>query len=163
MSTQVSPRIEAPTLAVAFPPQWEWVRRIRTQVATLLANEPRDFAQPTVKAASELVENAVKYSQFDAKQQCAFTLTIERGWVTVSVAHVPAPEYPYDTLARQVEAIRKAPNKTALYEARILDLAQSSGTGSRLGLLWIASEGGFDLQCTHERGLLKMVAKRRIS
>lgn len=157
------PQVDFPrSFEVQFAPQWPAVRRIRQQVDNFFAQESQDYALYSIKAASELIENAIKYSRFDSTEPCSFKIVRLPAAVVITVSHEAAPEHPYAQLANQVARISTAANKSALYEERLLELAQTSGSGSRLGLLWMAGEGRFELQSAQSGRMITMTAKRSV-
>jgi hypothetical protein len=151
-------------LRISVPSLWDLVRDVRATVATDLKADDPDLRDAAVMAASELVENAIKYGHSVRGQEAAL-LELEKagGKLVIRIRSGVRDRVLADATLKRIDDIRKAPDKHALYIGRMHELAKSPNSGSQLGLYRICSEGGFDLAATIQGDVLQITATRELS
>ncbi|MFP4033616.1 MAG: hypothetical protein ACLFRG_02270 [Desulfococcaceae bacterium] len=143
-------------------PFWRVVNQVRLDVTSALADRPRELREAAVMTATELVENAVKYSA-EVEDAIRFEMSADERRLRISVSNRIASPEDRRTLALEVERIRHSEDPRLLYVRRLYDLMnQSGGERTRLGLIRIAYEGQFALACRFEGDRATLVATRCI-
>jgi hypothetical protein len=113
--------------------------------------------------ASELLENAVKYGEtVPAAQKISVTLTVTETSITIIVTNGSADVDAVAALARRVDEITSAQDKSALYFARLEELMSQPAESGQLGLYRIAFEGEFEIQLCYRDQVVSMTATRTI-
>lgn len=137
----------SPPLKLTVPSLWDLLGDLRQQIYSHLKEVDDDAREAAVMAASELIENAIKYGR-SAKDALPASLILEctdviKLTITSSIRSAEAARQTLD----RIEAINRAPDRLALYESRMEELMAKpfKGSSSQLGLLRIAGEGNFEL------------------
>lgn len=153
------------TFRFGLPQDWSTVKRINEAVScytkALFADDT--LADSVAMVCTELLENAVKYSTDDQDELKRVLLTIVGDELSVSVkvcnsarANPEDAESLYQTLYR----IRRAESTRQAYLDRMEEVFSGLSSGSGLGLVRIAYEGGCDLDCElKEDGSLEVRAR----
>jgi hypothetical protein len=129
-------------------------------------NEALKNADPSLRSAavmvtSELVENAVKYGEeVPAARQITVALETGQSAIVIQVTNGSADLRAVDALARRVDEIMSAPDKSVLYLARLEELLSEPTETGKLGLYRIAFEGQFDIQFSYANQVVTMTATR---
>ncbi len=153
----------APLLTTAVRPIWASVRATRAAVGQALANYPRGFVQATMMAASELLENAIKYGEdVPGAPEILLTLSIRDERVVLQTVNGSTDQELVNSLREHVRRVCEEPDLGALYLARLEQLLMRAGADSGLGLYRIAFEGEFDLACRCESDIVTVTATRRL-
>jgi hypothetical protein len=145
-----------------LPPSWGLIERVRATVSEALARASADVRDAAVMVASELAENAIKYGEALADDECGYvTLSVGPQLISIrSLNGVSSMERVRDVVQR-IDTIAKAESAEALYVARLREMLETpSDSASHLGLLRIAYEGGFRLSCAYEAPVLTIIAER---
>ena len=153
-----------PRLSLAVPSVWDLLRVVRERVETHLLGVDRVLREATVMAASELVENAIKYGRpVPACPNATLEVESDGRVMTLRISSgVRSEEAARDTVDR-VSTIAKAPDKMALYLERMKTLLHGALPGStQLGLFRICGEGEFDLSCRFNQDVLHLTATREL-
>jgi hypothetical protein len=149
-------------LQLTFEPTWPNVREIREQVASALEACPEQVRSAAVMTASELVENAVKYSEKVAGARAvSFELDATPELLSVRVSNGSTNAPGIAELRRRIDELTRAEDKQALYLARLEELLTQAGDSSELGIYRIGFEGGFDLQLEYANDVVSIVATRK--
>jgi hypothetical protein len=148
-------------LELTFQPMWPHVRQIRQQVAAALEPYGPELRSAAVMTASELVENAIKYGEnVAAAPSVTFALEATGGRISIRVANGSTNGAGVAELARRVKDMAAAPNKQALYMARLEELLAHSDDSGKLGIYRIGFEGGFDLALDYSNDVVIVTATR---
>ncbi|MBN1611488.1 MAG: hypothetical protein JW940_32945 [Polyangiaceae bacterium] len=156
----------APVFSVSIEPIWGNIRQIRGEVGVLLQEQPAELRLAVMMAASELLENAVKYGDSVVQApRILFSLSLADGIIrlrTVNGSNEPENVERLQTRLRELETTE---DPMALYFQTIQQMLarppESGGAG--LGLYRIAAEGGFALSWHCDDGLVSIVATRSIA
>jgi len=155
MSQDICFRIEAP-----IAPNWPNIELLRTSVLNCLASIFQDssFCDSVSMITSELLENAVKYGDWDDSDHSFFKLRVSGGEDQVQV-HVSNPvdagSADLKSLLETVEQIGRFENPALAYQNRLKEIAERGEVGvSRLGLPRIAFEGNCDIKAEVVDGVL---------
>jgi hypothetical protein len=145
-------------------PDWSEVRRIRERVASAVSDLSEEVREATVMAASELVENAIKYGEKVAHHPgIEVSLMCDANTLSLSVASGTSNLEAVRELKRHTEALASNQDKSELYMNRIQTLMEHPDGCSRLGLYRIGYEGLFDLECSYADNVVRMTATRAIA
>jgi hypothetical protein len=143
---------------------WPSVRALRYQVGEALLGYPAEVRAAAMMTSSELVENAIKYGEeVPAAPRISFSLAADQGAVRIQVVNGATQADATRELQACVDLIARAPDREALYLARLHEICARTAEGGKLGLYRIAHEGGFDLRCTCVDGVVTVLATRNIS
>jgi hypothetical protein len=142
-------------------PFWRIVDRVRRNVRKTLAERPEEFRDAAAMTASELVENAVKYSASNGKgpSRIRFEMAVDESRVRIAVSNrVASPENRAE-LRSAIERIREVGDPRFLFVGRMYDLMNRPvSERTRLGLYRIAYEGGFVLDCRFDGDRATVIA-----
>jgi len=152
---QAEPRV------VRLPTAWRVVRRVRSVVDGVLANEADSLRQSARLVASELLENVIKYGEVlpDGSQPMV-SVQLSNGVLTIrsrnGVAHPDDPNRIFEILRR----MKGRKDVQSVYIEAIVQAMAIRGKSAALGLLRIAAEAAFELDATFEGGVLEIIAKK---
>jgi hypothetical protein len=146
--------------------EWRNVELLRTSVENCFQAVFADLDGKTAisMVTGELLENALKYGDWESAEACrAFRLRVEgdRARAVVTVQNPVKPDDPglrevLDTVAW----IRTFKSPGDAYRARLLEIAQSEGeAASRLGLVRVAYEGNCTVEASVDGGTLTVTAR----
>jgi hypothetical protein len=111
--------------------------------------------------SSELVENAVKYGEeVRAAPSISLSLALTHEKLIITVRNGCDDPAGAKELERRIREISEAPDKSALYMARLEQLLADPLDSGRLGLYRIAFEGQFDLQFDYADKVVSIIATR---
>jgi hypothetical protein len=111
--------------------------------------------------ASELVENAIKYGEsVPGAPTVTFALEATGRRLSIRVINGSTNTLGVAELERRVKDLASAPNKEALYLARLEQLLEHAEDSGKLGLYRIGFEGGFDLAFDYRNDVVTMTATR---
>lgn len=144
-------------------PVWSEVRQIRREVADLLRACPRAVRDATAMAASELLENAIKYGQGrNGAAPIELSLRVAPDGLRIAVASSSDDRAAVARLRQRVFELSSAEDRVAHCIERLnRSVTRPLEAGDR-GLYRIGSEGGFDLECTVVDDVVTVIATRRI-
>lgn len=141
---------------------WPNTGAVRRRVWNAMDGYHPELREATSMAASELVENAIKYGENVADTpQISFLLSIDGGVVQITVTN-GATSLEAGTLCARISEIAQARDKRELYMNRLKSLVADPSEGGKLGLYRIAYEGGFTLDARSENGVVTVVARREL-
>jgi hypothetical protein len=141
---------------------WPNVREIRQQVSTALEHCPEQLRNAAIMTSSELVENAVKYGErVPAARTVTFSLEATSELLSIRVVNGSTNAPGVAELQRRVQELRRAPDKQALYLARLEELLTQADESGKLGIYRIGFEGGFDLQLEYADHVVSVTATRK--
>jgi hypothetical protein len=149
------------SIGVRVPHTWSHVRIIRERVGEELLGAGPALRSAAMMTASELTENAVKYGEdVPAAAHVAFDMWLDESRVTIRVSNGTRDKLGVRELQRRVNEVRNAPDKAALYTARLEELLVKPSESGKLGIYRIAFEGGFGLQCEYADDVVTVTATR---
>lgn len=167
-SLDSNPALIPTRIELRLPFRWEAIEPARQSIVAALQARFDDplLAEKLAMAASELLENAIKYGS-PSPVDLMLHQHAERLWL--SVANAVLPESPVVTaLMERIEYIRQCQDARAAYVQAMTQIYQQgvasmSSTQSTLGLLRIAAEGGCELQYdTLADGRVRVLATYRL-
>lgn len=126
-----------------------------------MANHGRKIIDSSVMAASELIENAIKYGKSAGHEKDIEILVVLDGKrIQITVSNPVESCAEYEEVKRHIERIGGAGDAGTLFVDRMVTLLEEKNTDGKtmLGLIRIANEGGFDLECGMEDNLLTISA-----
>jgi hypothetical protein len=147
---------EAPVLRLnlAIPPDWRHVRQLRDYINGVMQSfgKTHDFADRCAMCASELLENAVKYSypdsEISARVEVEFAESIMR-----AVVENHAPPERIDDLVQVIEKVNRG-GPFDSYVLLLTEAAYKEASTSQVGLGRVRAEGNAWLRCerlAHDR------------
>lgn len=150
-------------LNVTLEPVWPTIRKIRQQVAESLSGFPVNVRNAATMAASELVENAIKYGEsVDHAATISFKFERYDEQVRIEVSNGCTNAQSIQELFACIQQISESDDKEALYFARVQRLLENQHESGKLGLYRIALEGQFELYSHHENDVVTVAATRNI-
>ena len=148
-------------LELTFQPMWPNVRKIRQQVGATLESCRPELRSAAMMTASELVENAIKYGEsVPAALSVNLSLEVTVGQLSIRVVNGSTNAPGVAELERRVRDLAAAPNKQALYLARLEELLAHADDSGKLGIYRIGFEGGFDLSLDYRNDVVTVTATR---
>lgn len=153
----------AKNIQINIPIAWEYVRSVRQQVAVALADAAEELRSAAVMAASELVENAIKYGAAVSTLPWAqFRFEAKSEYVQIQVSNGLLDATSLGRLDRMFKQLQDPAACEQLYMARLQELVNDPVQPNRLGLYRIAYEGKFTLHYTYAEQVLTVTARRHI-
>jgi hypothetical protein len=157
--------------AVDLPIRTEWshVDLVRNSILNCFRTVFHDMegCQRIAMVAGELMENAIKYGQWEVdSRQLRLRLWGVGDKVAVSVENPVDPDSPrLRDLFTMIEWLNKFPTPGEAYRARMLAIAESPngiGAGSKLGLARIAYEGNCRLVAEMDGDTLRVQSELQL-
>jgi anti-sigma regulatory factor (Ser/Thr protein kinase) len=150
-------------LKVTLEPVWPTIRKIRQQLREALEGFPANVRDAAMMAASELTENAIKYGESVASSM-TISFKFERydEQIRIEVSNGCTNLTAVHELFECIEQIAEAPDKEALYFARVQRMLENPQESGKLGLHRIALEGQFTLYSRYENEVVTVAATRNI-
>jgi hypothetical protein len=150
-------------LSITLEPVWPTIRKIRQQIGDALATFPAGVRSAAMMTASELTENAIKYGESVPKAETiSFRFEVYEQEIRIEVANGCTNLVAIQELLECVRQIANAPDKEALYFARVQRLLENQQETGKLGLYRIALEGKFVLYCSYDDEVVTVSATRNI-
>ncbi len=140
-------------------PFWEIIHNIRGELKCALGACWEEYKEAGMMTASELLENAIKYS--GTGSNIGFKLFADEQRIAIETRNPLVSPRAFADLKARIAAIN-AGDPEALYISRLQALMENpdmSSTG--LGLYRIAYEGKFDLSCRQNSGDQVIVRAQR--
>lgn len=145
--------------------EWKNIDLLRTSVQNcfIAVFADLDGCHAIAMVTGELLENALKYGDWNSSNRAMFRLRVRgrEGDIEVSVQN---PLKPNDqnaaALMTALEWLNSYPKPEQAYRARMLQIAQedSESSPSRLGLVRIAAEGNCRITATTDNGTVTVTA-----
>ncbi len=157
-------------LDTTLGPEWGNAESLRIAIVSCLAAlfKDRDFGQSIGIASSELVENAIKYGDWDNPDHSLFRfrLSLKDDVIVIQVSNpVSTMDSSTKELLETVEWIKRFPSPAEAYMTRMREIADQpkSLKASSLGLVRVAYEGNFKLDVQRdENSVIHITAKSKI-
>jgi hypothetical protein len=155
--------VSSPLIDETIAPVWRMARSLRMRVHDALSGHAPELRVAAAMAASELVENAIKYGDAAAAfADIRFSLWVGSGSVRIQVVNAAANRAGVDELRARIEEIERSTDKEALYLQRVIQALGCPRDSGNLGLYRIALEGGFSLECGYAEGVVTVSATRSL-
>src|SRR6059058_4697862 len=140
---QITP-VSSDYVELRFGPRWTYISCVRKFVASffMIGLADKERAEQISLAASELLENAVKYAS-DEETHLKISIAKKENIVDVCVKNHAEPHH-INTLRREL-ALIQAGQPEAVYLKKMEEAAMTEGQ-SRLGLIRILFEAGAPLR-----------------
>ncbi len=143
-------------------PEWNIIQKIKELINAdeVLAARGRDYREAALLAAIELVENSLKYSDGEKPQPVEFSFETENGVCEIRVKNTAHNAENREALFRTLKRIQSS-NPFDLYVERLEQIRDNPDGFSRMGLIRVAYEGEFSLDCeTGDDDTVTIVARR---
>ena len=145
--------------------EWKNIDLLRTSVQNcfIAVFADMDGCHAIAMVTGELLENALKYGDWNTADRAMFRLRVQgkEGNIEVSVQNpLKANDTGATALMTSLEWLNSFPKPDAAYRARMLQIAQEEGeaTPSRLGLVRIAAEGNCRINARVDNGTVTVTA-----
>lgn len=145
--------------------EWKNIDLLRTSVQNcfIAVFADLDGCHAIAMVTGELLENALKYGDWNSSDQAMFRLRVHgrEGNIEVSVQNpLKASDPSASSLMTALEWLDSYPKPEAAYRARMLQIAQEEGDAapSRLGLVRIAAEGNCRITANVDNGTVTVTA-----
>lgn len=164
MGIQPIRQLETPVLLnSSLPHAWDQIRKIRKSVGDALKDFDPSLCAAAMMVTSELIENAVKYGEeVPASAHIQLSMTMGEDQLIIRVTNGCADGSGVKQLERRIREIADAPDKAALYMARLEQLLAEPTESGKLGLYRIAFEGEFDLKLSYRDNVVTITAARSL-
>jgi hypothetical protein len=153
-------------LTFSIEPVWSRMRNIIDEIEKTLHEKNIAIADLAVTAASELMENAVKYGETNKNEQndeIDFDMDIQDKKIRISVSNYAVNRENIDNVVMHINEIQKSNDPAELYTRRLQELMDNTVKGNtQLGLYRIAYEGEFSLSYKLEKNRLTIIAEREL-
>ncbi|MBN2546789.1 MAG: hypothetical protein JXB50_13400 [Spirochaetes bacterium] len=152
------------TYKVAFKPNWNFINKIRKKTFYKLKKHDISFAEEAKLVASELCENAVKYSKSNSNNNIIkFELNKINDKITISVCSNFIINDDINKLKEEIDKINRSEEPEKLYTDRLLYLIENINIGqSQLGLFRIIYETKYKLDYKITGNILDVIAERNL-
>jgi hypothetical protein len=148
---------------IRLPLSANWLDRVRDAALEGLRAAPSDVCSAGVLAAVELAENALKFGG-PLPGGTEATLRVAYGSTELRIVseNGASPER-FRRVSEQLSKISGCQDRQLLYMERLNYLLQATANdGVGLGLIRLAHEGGFELDCRYEEPVLTITAVRAL-
>jgi hypothetical protein len=144
---------------IVMTPIWSIVRSIRNRLREVLSEDYEQVASAVSTAASELIENAIKYGTSEIEISCE----LEHPHIVVSVSNL-SEDNDIDDLKKHIERIKAADDPFELYVQQLQRLMdqEDTNTKTQIGLYKLVCEGEFSLDFEASDGRVTVKARRSI-
>jgi hypothetical protein len=143
---------------------WENIRAIRERIGARLATRDTGIRTSTMMAASELLENAMKYGEpVPAASRIRFDLTVSETTIELVVSNGCSDIGWVDALRECIERVRFSADRESLFTERLEQLLDNPNQSARLGIYRIGFEGAFDLRCSYQDKVVQITATRSLT
>jgi hypothetical protein len=148
---------KAARMEVEFPPDWRVLRDLRTFVNKLVNSvvDSDDLAARVSMVATELAENAVKYSQ-DTATRVRLRVEPTATGIRCETENVASAEH-ISSLERTMSVVNEGDAVDAY--AKALIAISENDTSSRIGLARIRHEGQMALRCAISGSTVRIIAE----
>jgi hypothetical protein len=152
------------TLTYSIKPAWDVVQQIETKINELYKPANPELLSSTSMAVSELIENAVKYSDSSPdKKSINLNFLADNKSIIIIISNPVTNQNHVDMVTRHIERIQNTDDPQKLYIERLQQLLDNPKiTYTQLGLYRIAYEGKFQLSYGYESNILTVKALRKI-
>jgi hypothetical protein len=147
------------TLVYEFSSDWNVLKDLREKLLARLQGHLEQVAEPIVMTSSELVENAIKYGE----SALNFHLSVDSALIEIRVSNIIGKNGDYNAVEETIKRIQESDDPFELYTERLMELMNNPQNGpTRIGLIRIAYEGKFELNCEKKDDQITIHARRKI-
>lgn len=145
-------------------PKWGNIHLIQDKLEKKLKNHDKGFVDNLKMVSGELLENSVKYyMKNNIRKSINFTFYHDEE-VIISIRDQWVLEEDIREITESIDKINNSRDPYGLFLERLQEILDNRVKGeSRLGLLRIASEGGFTLSYKFNNGKLSITAQKKIT
>ncbi len=146
---------------IVVTPIWALVSSVRNRIRDLLAKKDEEVAMAVSFAASELIENAIKYGKPEIEIDC----TLDYPDIILSVSNITENRTDQEELKKHIDTIRVAEDPFELYVQQLRKMMEHPDSNARtqVGLYKIVCEGKFTLDYTMTDDHVTVIARRNLS
>lgn len=153
----------ATSIEVTIPTFWQHVRELRGAVDLALQEYAEELRSSAVMAASELIENAIKYGESVPECPSArFSLSVMNSTLTLEVSNGCTSPKTIADVSAHIDRINQAPDKFSLFLERLQEMLENPTVTGKLGLYRIAFEGQFAMSCKYQSNVVTLRAWRGV-
>ena len=157
--------MDSVTLTFSITPAWEVVRRIEAKISSLFKDVDSELLNSTTMVLSELIENAVKYSDSSPEvKSININFVADNKSIIIIISNPVSNQNNVALVKRHIVRIQNTDNPQSLYIERLQQLLDNPQiTYTQLGLYRIAYEGKFKLSYGYGNNILTIKAIRKIN
>jgi hypothetical protein len=146
---------------VRLPVAWRVMRRVRSMVDGALAGQSDSVRQSAQLAASELMENVIKYGDdLPDGSPPVISVRLAEGVMTIASRNGVEDDQNVTKIREILQRLRGRSDTQSVYIEAIVHSMAASRQSSCLGLLRIAAEAGFALDVSYAGGVLEISAQK---
>ncbi len=141
--------------------EWNSLEWVRNRIERKLENYGKKIVDSSVMAASELIENAIKYGKPAGREKnIEIVVAVDKAGIKIVVSNPVKSSEEYEEVKRHIKRIEDSGDPGSLFVDRMLTLANDGNSDRKtmLGLIRIANEGGFELKCGFDNLILSIAA-----
>lgn len=144
-------------------PKWRNIHKLQDSLDRKFKNRDKAFRDRLKMVAGELLENSVKYYMAKSiKKSIEFKVECNRELI-ISIVNQRIYSEDLCFLNSNIDKINSSESPYNLFIDRLQEIMDNRKVGeSRLGLLRIASEGGFKLSCNYVRDRVSIYARKAL-
>ncbi|XDD44755.1 hypothetical protein AB3N58_17615 (plasmid) [Leptospira sp. WS60.C2] len=143
-------------------PTWSAISNIRGTLAEILSPVSSSINDSVQIAATELLENAIKYRSAKSKDEnIKFEFNYDHNEIEIKVSNKFENDDDFRRLLATFSKIKEESNPKLLYVERLKELFDNENDKhNRLGLFRVIYESGFGLNCYQEESEITVVASK---
>jgi anti-sigma regulatory factor (Ser/Thr protein kinase) len=155
-------------LHLFLTPSWEIVENIHNEISKMIKelNLTDSAGEALVMAATELVENAVKYGNSLAvcEKIELNTILVDNKQIRISVRNGIMGEHDLENIRKIIIQIRQTNNLEILYKNKLTELLENPDLKrAQLGLYRLAYEGGMQLDYEYADNIIQVTATKSLT
>ena len=145
---------------IVVTPIWALVSSVRNRIRDLLSNKDQEIAVAVSFAASELIENAIKYGKPEIEIDCS----LDYPDIILSVSNITQNRADQEELKKHIDTIRVAKDPFDLYVQQLRKMMEQPDSNARtqVGLYKIVCEGKFTLDYAMTEDHITVIARRNL-
>ncbi len=142
-------------------PKWDNIHLIQEKLGKKLKGQEKGYIDSVKMVAGELLENSVKYyMKRGIKRTIEFYFSNNDG-IIICIKNQIVEKEDLEPFTELIERINKSLNPYNLFIERLQEILDNRIKGeSKLGLLRVASDGGYQLSYNYEKDKLSIYAKK---
>lgn len=148
-------------------PLWKVIKEVKLQITEIMTNASmsESLIDFSCIAASELLENAIKYGvEVQGASKVGFTFELENHQIKIAVRNGVKSQEALKDFFEIMENIQETKYPERLYLRRLEEIVRNpSANDSQLGLYRIISETRYGLSFTLQENILEVLAIRNLS
>lgn len=142
-------------------PKWDNIHQVQEKLGKKLKGQEKGYIDSVKMVAGELLENSVKYyMKKGIKKPVEFYFSNNDG-IIICIKNQIVEKEDIEPFIELIERIDKSLNPYNLFIERLQEILDNRIKGeSKLGLLRVASDGGYHLSYNYEKNKLSIYAKK---